>query len=521
MPDSVILRFRDLLADTIDEHRAVIAASGSTWWGWWRKNSEPAFFEELESLRARVPIDIGLYDSGTQQVFIAKCTDISVSIRERVSSPDRSKTPEYYRSANLLTWFELTQIGNAIPLAEVSTKFGVIETAGETIAFTTANTSTFAEASTREGSAQNQWDALSPFIQNLSMRVAVTPRDEFSNGTITTSIGRDEIHVHGELILCISDLHFGPSHGFPLRTEPGQPSSLTDRMRDFQALLESQGKTVGVVVVGGDLTSKGQGFAQAGKFLEEVASTFSLRPSDFIIVPGNHDISLDEYDAQTYGHEDAYRQFLRAFTLTDSKELDGVRSFRTPSGAQYMFVWLNSVRLRGKETKEFGFVGSDVFDPIFSRVTPRVSDVDSFRIGVLHHHLLPTSRTVFIPQDNRQASITLDAGGILEAAQEHDFDLLIHGHQHLPFIGSTSRVRLRTSEEGVGTLTDSLYVLGLGSAGVCVDLLDAEFPFNTVATIEPDDRSLEVSFWQFNKVMRPSVMAEARLMLRASGTSSQ
>ena len=37
----VVLRFRDLVTEpggTIDEHRRLIAAHGSAWWGWWMRS---------------------------------------------------------------------------------------------------------------------------------------------------------------------------------------------------------------------------------------------------------------------------------------------------------------------------------------------------------------------------------------------------------------------------------------------------------------------------------------------------
>ena len=40
--ENILLRFRDTASvDTIAEHEAIINRSGFTWWGWWKKDSEP------------------------------------------------------------------------------------------------------------------------------------------------------------------------------------------------------------------------------------------------------------------------------------------------------------------------------------------------------------------------------------------------------------------------------------------------------------------------------------------------
>ncbi len=39
--ESILLRFRDLVADTIAEHNYIIKKKGFVWWGWWKKEDEP------------------------------------------------------------------------------------------------------------------------------------------------------------------------------------------------------------------------------------------------------------------------------------------------------------------------------------------------------------------------------------------------------------------------------------------------------------------------------------------------
>jgi len=40
MPDKLLLRFRDLVAPTIENHNTIARASDRVLWGWWKKPLE-------------------------------------------------------------------------------------------------------------------------------------------------------------------------------------------------------------------------------------------------------------------------------------------------------------------------------------------------------------------------------------------------------------------------------------------------------------------------------------------------
>jgi hypothetical protein len=93
VPDTCVLRFRDIEEDdTIREHRQLISASGSVWWGWWKKLSEPDRWREIEELQEkarREGLAVGVFEYSTPGFFIANMVDcIATKGSERVPTPD-------------------------------------------------------------------------------------------------------------------------------------------------------------------------------------------------------------------------------------------------------------------------------------------------------------------------------------------------------------------------------------------------------------------------------------------------
>jgi hypothetical protein len=51
----LLFRFRNLVAETISEHRAVIADKGCCWWGWWKRPLENARIDAWRQLQNAAP----------------------------------------------------------------------------------------------------------------------------------------------------------------------------------------------------------------------------------------------------------------------------------------------------------------------------------------------------------------------------------------------------------------------------------------------------------------------------------
>ena len=106
MPTSMVLRFRDLVADTIQEHQRLIEDNGYVWWGWWNKPDERiprhTFAEFQKIIQDKGQLTVFLVDSGRQRLYAAELDEIDSSNTEDAKPcKEPAKTPKYY-SASML-----------------------------------------------------------------------------------------------------------------------------------------------------------------------------------------------------------------------------------------------------------------------------------------------------------------------------------------------------------------------------------------------------------------------------------
>lgn len=121
MPSSnMVLRFRDLIEETIHEHRKHIKQFGYVWWGWWHKPGEKVPRKELlhfqDIIKDKGHMWIYLADSGTLRLYKAKLIEIDISKDEEAKEcREIDKVPEYYFMAKYKVWFCFANIEDAIP----------------------------------------------------------------------------------------------------------------------------------------------------------------------------------------------------------------------------------------------------------------------------------------------------------------------------------------------------------------------------------------------------------------------
>jgi 3',5'-cyclic AMP phosphodiesterase CpdA len=241
-----------------------------------------------------------------------------------------------------------------------------------------------------------------------------------------------------------------------------------------------------------------------------------------VLIPGNHDIEIaaDEISprpTEEYKHERRFRDFLRSFYGEDIKEIESLRKYRTTNDWHVAVVGLNSVRLRTPETKEYGYVG-DRSAPSLQRLQEANADRGTHELArermlnvvTLHHHLLP-GELLTRPEKNRPVSMTLDSGQVVADCQRAGVHLVLHGHQHIPFLGSTSRARRRNGDwEGHD---DKLFVIGSGSTGASRERLSDELRNNTFGIYRAQGTSLHIRVEQFTPRMEAYVYMETDVHL--------
>lgn len=481
----LLLRFANREGvDTITLHQELLLSARSVWWGWFKKAHEPFPLSELLELAQATPVTVGLVNRDESAFYEATCEELVVADREGVAipTPDESLTPRYYADAYLPAWF----------------RFSALRTVDD-------------ETFTRNYGGIPEGD---PTL------FLVTPAEDGARVESTLPDSTPSPHPpRGESIFHVSDLHFGEFHGFPMQSRPGD-RPLATILTDF--LASRHDITIAALVASGDFTSKGDAnhFAEAEKFVNELATAAGLDLAYVVVVPGNHDIWLQETENfdRDYRVEHPYRMFVRSLFGANITEIEGIKSVTTTTGWEITFLALNSARARSTAFKEYGYVGHDRYSPWLDRLeqanrglkSPELVAARRLNIAVLHHHLLPAG-LVSRPAEPRPVSLTLDAGAIVADLQDASVHLALHGHEHLPLIATTGRVR-RAGSGWKGPEHD-LLVLGSGSTGASVAQLSPEERMNTFSLYTPLDTTLRVEVFAFNSAIGPEVLMSFELPL--------
>jgi predicted MPP superfamily phosphohydrolase len=466
---TVILRFRDVEADTVELHEECVRSAGATWWAWWKKESEEFPESFLRALTSHGASDIGLINRQTDARYLARCERVAVAqLGERLSSPEPGRTPEYYRGDSFPAWFLLSRI---------------------------------------ERVTSEEWDRRFGGVPEGEPTLFIVPLDDPDAALkeLQEKYAAKRVEINNTAILHISDLHFGTDYGFPVlgRSVPTPKRTLDEAI---ESGLRAQGvKSVGLVVVSGDLTTRGEleGLTAARQFLSALLERLNLRRDQIVIVPGNHDILLNDPRAtRNYAAEVPFRDFLHLVYHQENLELNRLHWFSCPEEQRdILALALNSVRPREMDTMEYGYVGRDLYGPLLEAARGLREDIEAkdgrspLLLAVLHHHVLPTP-LIEEPESSRPISLTLDAGQLIEDLQAAGCDAILHGHQHVPFVGSTSRARRVPS--GKWAMSRSVHVIGGGSCSVKMDRLWDNMRNNALGLYRPVDDNLSVRMFQFS-----------------------
>ena len=479
MLETIVLRFRDFGADSIAEHLQIIRERGSVWWGWWRKDEvEPDRLDVLEEFRALVAsrgmVSVWLYDRPGNRFFQAPVVDCVLASKpgERIETPDKALTPTYYSQVPNPAWFRLADIKPVSPETFVKLVGGA--PIGDATLYTIRQ-------------------------EGIGRTLEPGPRVE------------GPVPVRGNTIVHISDIHFGVDHGFPDLSERGR-FSLLDRLR--ADIVKMANNDVALLVVSGDLTSRADGnqlLNRAEGFLNDLAAACNITTDQVIIVPGNHDIPLEAaFSPHDYSHEKTFSGFLRSF---HKKAPPLLRTFQFQDGQRVEVLALSSVKLRDKTLMEYGYIEWPLYEGQLHSLAPRPRP--GLRMAVMHHHLVPASRVEQVDPDYKagRVSVTLDAGNVMEGLQEHDFNLVLHGHQHVPALTRLTRWRLKDDSPDLAGGDEGFYVVAGGSAGARATRLSSEMTYNSYGLLRLNNGHLNIRVRSFNPEAGPRDHCRAVLPL--------
>lgn len=490
--DAIVLRFRDKgenVVDTIKEHTSIIDKSGYVWWGWWAKSHELSPTDYFKIIEKRLNEDestfkVFLLHTKTKILYLAKCTKIEYWETAQ-PSPEPNVTPEYYSKVTAKLWLKFTEItktdtksllGGVYSFQRDSNKFFSTKRVNNHLvaAFASCKLSSFDVFTLQD---RTIWflRAQKPNDANISIDEWLPLPDNFAKHN--THARKDAYKL-----LVLSDLHFTKKdkHNFRLSSNLNHDKlslieALDHVITSDHAGIGGYDKIAGIIIAGDFVFNPSpEEFELAKSFVKELLDRANLKPEQLAIVPGNHDIAFIKSSASgTVGADpgfatqeatQCYRDFYENIFNTSANDyLCGSRKIKLSNDLQIEVICVNSCVLQQEEGNFVqGYVGDKQWDKIKTELNlqPHIKTY-SYRILVLHHHLMSTSIYSDEVKRGKNYNILLDAGRVSFNVRKYNIKMVIHGHGHESGCDH-SAPRQKSNEQ---CPPNSYDVISMGSAG--------------------------------------------------------
>ena len=498
--NTVILRFRDLVTSengTIEQHKAIIADHGYVWWAWWKKGGEkvPNDFSLLSTQVKENPIHVFLIDSGQNLLYRAICSNIEVRNSTKIHSPEKDKTPEYYRDQDYYVWLKFTGIERC---DEVELKQYTYINCNALFGDPNVDFSRFENKKIYSISELVQQNRTVWFARKAE---ETDPDNEIvllnSEYVQPLNFSKKYYQATGDTLLWLSDLH------------------LIDKV--FVQIAEKQhilaqhicgcvvDKKIAGLLISGDITSRAEsdGFQMAKELLRDINNevSFPLKPENILICPGNHDFKRAPTDLDKgaepgliFDNDDSTKEFTEfyysIYKIKPNKFFASGKRILLSSGHILEIAALNSLILQQYPNFEgHGYLSQEQLDFVAKEMDWNDnSNQQEIRIVMMHHHYLPTCYVEAVDV-NKASSVVYDADRLMKWLTNCNVKLLLHGHKHRSFAAQVSYPK----EPGVDVLTtDTLHrisVVGMGGTG-------AKSTDNKLATITFKNSEMVIEFYR-------------------------
>jgi len=484
-----LFRFRDLSARTIEEHQRIIDASGSCWWGWWKRPSEDERSDVWNTLAKEIAANkstsVGLFDSGSQtdELAVHRMTITEVippiddaSVAPGLPAGEEALVPLYYRSSPFSrAWMRVTAFEKN-PLSFFKRY-------------------TYTSPPRLRGIPQRYLDRLKDkrVVDAEELRTMDTTIWQVRPSTSTDHdekflapairiiepVSKEVINVRGDTILHLSDLHFATTNrGQHVWGYPGESGkrTLADAIAGVKDIAN-----VGTVVISGDFTfaARQDEFEQAANAVNALLGVFGLDADNLVIVPGNHDIEWSKKPGDTYERNavvnnapDAaklqYRLFYRHLMRHDANDaLSMGRRFVFSNGIVVELCALNSSSLeQGRDyLAGMGRVEPQALEDVGRGLDWfRNENSIALRVLVVHHHVTATEDLESPNEFYKGFGMAIDAKQTMRSAAKAGVHLVLHGHRHRVFLWNEGVYELPEHTRERWEL-GRIAVLGAGSAG--------------------------------------------------------
>ena len=239
----------------------------------------------------------------------------------------------------------------------------------------------------------------------------------------------------------VSDIHVGKG----ARSKDLCPAGKNDGMGDaeytekFTSYLIEQKITADFLIIPGDITHAGQPdeMALVASVVDRIAFALKVPTEKIVFVPGNHDV---DWEVLKVPDPTGIRRGQRYDPIRNTKDINryiksGVGDVLTnPHFTIWDFPALtilgyNSAHDDGPTSRHNGLITEDNIAEIKKVLSRYPFESDKVRLFVVHHHPLQYNDPT--PEDPDQ-SIMVNAEALHRLLIDERFDILIHGHKHLP-----------------------------------------------------------------------------------------
>ncbi len=542
---SVVLRFRDLSiepGETIKRHKELITSQGCVWWGWWSQGNERVATDAYVALHTLTEdtagMDVYLFDSGQRQTFRAHCAGLEWHPTGKIASPHPDLTPEYYRDRKYLAWWKFTDIQEVD--FDVLRGLSYVDTPEHfdpaySLDYTRFDGKQVSSAQELHEQRRTVW-FVRPYVKDVDRdneiilvgRSAVEPEDFTSKFAQNPS----------NRLLWLSDLHFDRAdhHNFPVSGGDAQKSSLAEAVRaatDELATETATGTSFAGILVSGDVTFHADPveFGEAVECLSQIASWAGVRDvyeQHLAVAPGNHDIKFSDtpekpdtpVSAASKDAREAFAGFYKTlFHKPPNEFLCSGRRFLVGNSIPVEVALLNSSLLEQSPEGAVahfqgqGFVGQSQLDLVTKQLGWNVIPAGkTVRIVVLHHHVIPG---VYAEEAKYGAnySVVLDSGRLQQWLFKNRVDLVLHGHQHGSYFARLATPSTTDPEAVKPVEWPTVYVVGLGSAGIVAAKRPNNVP-NMFAALTFEGLKVTVDMVSVDPVNAPKHIHRAILELK-------
>ena len=291
-------------------------------------------------------------------------------------------------------------------------------------------------------------------------------------------------------ILHLSDIHYGNDfipwaltrrRGFTKRPSEEITMGLRTVIRQLKP---------DFTVISGDFVNKARPgcFSEAAVYLRNLLVNAGVDiHGSVLIVPGNHDVGFLGKKPDESVRLRRYRRFVEQF-YQDVNPDDRTTRFVCRSDRHRLLFLALDTTLKTLEPRAEGEIGNRQMawakqQLEESRRQMGVEFDRYIKIAIMHHHCAAITGENVSAERNMQL---LDAGGIMTLLRENGFDVVLHGHKHVPHVSPDHR-----GDGGV------LTIVGAGTA--LAPYPDQQGVYgNNFNLIRIDDAALEVAITRYH-----------------------